>query len=309
MVSKAFRQHAVIEWRARNFSVRRRIIASSVAVAVSVLAVGCSSAGSVLDSADQAVANTLTVSAGVGTAGEVLGEIYAQALRRTGTDVHFRPGPVQRGEYLAALDGGEVDLVPEFSGSLLIHLQPGTTTTEPDEVYAELSRSLPQGISVSDFAGAQDGAVLAVPRTALGETVTLSEFAPRCAASTLAHTPGWMVAAQPPKALAEIGCVFADATEFDVLAEPSAGVVFGLTTADPAAADPDLVVLADSEQVLIAQNVLPVFRSDAISDRHRNALALVAGELTTTDLAEMISQVRSGRPSADVAREWLDAHL
>ena len=302
----------------QNSVTRRRILgAAASVVAAAVMLTGCSGSDSVLDSADRASDTELVVGAGVGTAGEVLGEIYAGALRRAGAQVEVRGGFTGRGDHLAALDAGLVDLVPEFSGALLNHLQPGATVTSPDEVFEELSRSLPQGISVSDFAGAEDRAVLALPRDALGDELSLADFAPRCAGSALVRSRGWDAAATPAGALEDVGCRFAVVAEAESgVVPPAASVpvglvpVVGLTTADPDASADDLAVLADPDRVFTAQNVLPVFRSAAISDRHRDALAFVAGELTTTDLAEMVGQVRTGQSdSADVARDWLDAHV
>ena len=113
--------------------------------------VGCST-GQVL-SADTD-SGVITVGSGQSPDSRVLAEIYAAVLRGTGASVDTRLG-LDDGEELAALDDGSVDLVPEYMGGLLLRLQPGTEAIEPDEVFEELNRSLPQGLSVSDYAVAE----------------------------------------------------------------------------------------------------------------------------------------------------------
>lgn len=113
--------------------------------------VGCST-GQVL-SADTD-SGVITVGSGQSPDSRVLAEIYAAVLRGTGASVDTRLG-LDDGEELAALDDGSVDLVPEYMGGLLLRLQPGAEAIEPDEVFEELNRSLPQGLSVSDYAVAE----------------------------------------------------------------------------------------------------------------------------------------------------------
>ncbi|MBM7457647.1 glycine betaine ABC transporter substrate-binding protein [Rhodococcus coprophilus] len=113
--------------------------------------VGCSTGQVLATDTDSGV---ITVGSGQSPDSRVLAEIYAAVLRGTGASVDTRLG-LDDGEELAALDDGSVDLVPEYMGGLLLRLQPGAEAIEPDEVFEELNRSLPQGLSVSDYAVAE----------------------------------------------------------------------------------------------------------------------------------------------------------
>ena len=52
----------------------------------------------------------------------VVAELYAQALRGAGIEAVHTPDLGFREVYLPALEDGDIDLVPEFVGSLLTHL-------------------------------------------------------------------------------------------------------------------------------------------------------------------------------------------
>jgi glycine betaine/choline ABC-type transport system substrate-binding protein len=97
----------------------------------------------------------IVVGSGDSARSELVAQIYAGALAHDGADVRTDLNLGARTDYLTALDGGRVTLVPEQSGAYLIHLAPNAAATDPDDVYVELNRSLPEGISVSDYAEAQ----------------------------------------------------------------------------------------------------------------------------------------------------------
>ncbi|MFZ2177824.1 MAG: glycine betaine ABC transporter substrate-binding protein, partial [Rhodococcus sp. (in: high G+C Gram-positive bacteria)] len=176
----------------------------------------------------------------------------------------------------------------------------------------------PQGLSIADYAGAEDRSALAVSagtseRRALS---TLEELVPLCHEAIAVLAPDF-----ESGRIADLeGCAFAqtseaaddDATVRELGApDPAGGAlrVAGVTTASPEVDAAELVLLADENAVFTAQNVVPLYRIGALGEPQIKALNVVAGELTTADLADMIGQVRGGSGSADVARVWLDAHL
>ncbi|GAA4477483.1 hypothetical protein GCM10023094_19830 [Rhodococcus olei] len=126
-----------------------RVVAAAATAAAAVA--GCAPSSTL--TADPAPA-AVTVGAGASPDSRVLAEIYAGVLRGAGSPVRTEPG-LAGGEDLTALDAGTVTLVPEYTGELLLRLQPGASAITSDEVYEELNRSLPQGLSVSDPGSAQ----------------------------------------------------------------------------------------------------------------------------------------------------------
>ncbi|WP_072687450.1 ABC transporter substrate-binding protein [Rhodococcus marinonascens] len=306
-------------WAGRR---RRPLVWSRVVIAASaLLLVGAMSSCGVKDATPGGFAGQvpgdIIVGAGDTAESRILAEIYAGALRSTGTQVSTDPGLGDRTAYLGKLDAGDVTLVPEFTGGLLRHYDPASTETEQDDVFEALSKSLPQGLSVSDFASAEDRSVLAIT---LGTSdrltlATLDELVPWCSRSTVDLAPSFEA-----DALTDLsGCAFAqtrtvadDAAAIAELAAPESaeGVrVAGVTTASPDVAGADLVVLSDADHVFTAQNVVPLYRTGSLGESQVKAMNVVAGELTTADLADMIGQVRGGADSVGVARVWREAHL
>jgi glycine betaine/choline ABC-type transport system substrate-binding protein len=80
------------------------------------------------------------------------------------------------------------------------------------------------------------------------------------------------------------------------------------TTADPGI-PADLTPLADGKPALIrAENVVPLYRRNELSDHQLLAINEVAGVLDTAALAEMRRQLAGGADPQAVAGGWLAEH-
>ena len=80
------------------------------------------------------------------------------------------------------------------------------------------------------------------------------------------------------------------------------------TTADPNV-PADLVVLTDGKPALVqAENVVPLYRRNALTDRQLLAVNEVAGVLDTAALVDMRRQVTAGADPQAVADAWLNEH-
>lgn len=286
-------------------------------VLVAGLLSGCGAGDTLLDrSAGQSPAEVV-VGSGDTAASRVLAEIYAGSLRSTGVAVTTDTGLGDRSDYLEQLDAGVVTVVPEFTGRLLRYYDPGSRAKEQDEVFDSLSKALPQGLSISDFATAEDLSAVAVSEQDARRLnlETLDQLVPFCAAASATFAPEFEVDALsdlPECTFARTSTVTDGAAAVRALAGPSVqdGIrVAGVTTASPDIADAQLVLLADDEHVFPAQNVVPLYRTGSLGESQITALNMVAGELTTADLAEMSGRIRGGADPTEVARTWLDAHF
>lgn len=204
---------------------------------------------------------------GVGSdeASAVVARLYAGILSARGTDVRLDVDPRQRQRSLADLDAGALTLVPESMGDLVDHLEPLWRLDVPDAdaeaTFVELSRALPIGLSVGDFAEA----------ATLPPEVTLAE--PPVA--TDATAPG-AVGAEAP----------APETSAPETAAPE-------TTIEPAPERPNNVIPLfrsgelDSDQIL-ALNVIAgeLTTADIETMLDRIASGRTIGEVTGTWLAE-----------------------
>ena len=81
---------------------------------------------------------SITVGSADFSESQVLGEIYAGAIKAKGITVTTKPNIGSRDVYIKALQDGSIDIVPEYTGSLLTFLKGTAPTQDPDAVYAAL---------------------------------------------------------------------------------------------------------------------------------------------------------------------------
>lgn len=283
---------------------------STVVAALTVLPIlsGCANGDSVVEGAGAESREQIVVAADASVESSVLAEVYSTVLSSSGLSARVESVGGGRNQSLEALDAARVTLVPEFTGALLDHYDPSSPAREADDVFEALSRSLPEGLSVSDYAMAEDRAVVALD-TAYAQSLgakTIEAFASSCAAATPLVSARFVEDGAVEQLAEGAECVFAGVDQSTPADVPGAQV-FGTTTLSALAQSDAVTVLADSNHVLAAQNVVPLFRTGALGDSAVKALSVVAGELSTTDLATMIEQVRAGNASAsEVARTWWD---
>ncbi|MDQ3611505.1 MAG: glycine/betaine ABC transporter substrate-binding protein, partial [Actinomycetota bacterium] len=118
-------------------------------VALALLAVSCAGGGALQGGGDGGDGGGGSVVVGAVNFAEnlILGEMYAALLEDRGVSVDLQPPLSSREVLFPAVESGEVDLVPEYTGALLDFLTGGeSTVTTPDEVYAQLQEELPEDI-------------------------------------------------------------------------------------------------------------------------------------------------------------------
>lgn len=297
------------------FASRSKALVAAIGV---VFLAGCS-AHSFGDTAPGSA--DVIVGAGDSAESQLLAQIYAGAIRSAGTEAVVESGLGSRTEYLDALDLGDVTLVPDFTGALLAEFDSTSRATEPEDVFVDLNRSLPEGLTVGDYALAEDRTAIAVSKTgSFADVATAADFAAN-------HTDAAIgVVGDPPKPDPQevvsrlagqttgAGAGFTDFVVYtdsaDALRALNSGEIGALafTTASFGSSAADLSTLDDGDGVFPAQNVVPLLRNSSLDETAFATLSVVAGELTTADLADMIGEVRSGGESGDVAARWLGEH-
>ncbi|MFI7002928.1 ABC transporter substrate-binding protein [Nocardia sp. NPDC050175] len=290
-----------------------RMLARVLVVATATLAVSCGNS-------DQGA--RITVGAGDSVESTVLAEIYAGALARIGTRTSVEPHSGSRTDYLAALDAGRIDLIGEHNGALLGFLDPAATDRAPDldKVPTALSKSLPEGLVVTDAADGTDmrPRVLLSAEAATHDNVrTIGDLTPRCGTLTVGVASVPDLIALPPASEQVADCHFAATVPFPDAAalrkalldgQVHAGLLTGPPAVVPGSTD-GLTILSDDKYAVRTENVVPLFRKGKLDERQIKKLNYVAGELTTDDLAKMIRDVRDDHAKpAEVARVWLDDH-
>jgi glycine betaine/choline ABC-type transport system substrate-binding protein len=247
----------------------------------------------------------------VGSQSSLLAALYAAALRSYG----FPARPETAPDPMAKLDAGAFTVVPAFTGQTLRLLQPGSTAMSDTAVYRAMIAALPEGVLAGDYTtAAEDKPVLLVTQATAKAwgghdlTADLSALPAHCDGLAVGAVAGFT----PPAAVGSCRLPSprqfpSDAALFDAVraGQPTAGWT---TTADPASPG-DLVTLADGKPALIqAENVVPLYRRNALSDRQLLAINEVAGVLDTAALADMRRQVAGGADPQAVAGGWLAEH-
>ena len=101
-------------------------------------------------SGSQSPSDTVTIGSANFAESQLLAEIYAAALTKAGVKVNKKLNIGSRETYIPALKDGSIDLIPEYSGTLLQYFDKNATATSADDVFAALPKALSSGLSVLD---------------------------------------------------------------------------------------------------------------------------------------------------------------
>jgi glycine betaine/choline ABC-type transport system substrate-binding protein len=270
----------------------------------------------------------LTVCAGAGCAAEhrgapelvvgstsdpesvLLADIYVAALRSYG----FAARGATAADPMAKLDSGEFTVVPTFTGKVLQRLQPNAAALSDAQVYRAMIAALPEGVLAGDYTTAAEDKPALVLTGATAKAwggSELSELPGRCEGLVLGVVSGARVPASVGSCPLPAPREFPDGTAMLAALRSGELTAAWTTTSTPDTTDTraDLVVLADGKPALIqAENVVPLYRRDALHDRQLLALNEVAGVLDTGALADMRRQVAAGADPQAVAGGWLADH-
>ncbi len=296
--------------------IKKTFLAPALSAALlSLAACGGGSGGDPLGGGS-ADSSTIVVGSADFTESALLAEIYAGALQAQGVEVEKTLNIGSREAYIPALEDGSIDLIPEYTGVLMHYFQPEATATAADEVYAELQKALPDGLSVLEMSEAEDKDCVAVTRET-AEKFSLSSLEDLAAVSgdlTLGAPPEWKDRHIGVLGLQEVyGIDFASFRALDaggpltVQALKNGQVdAANLFTTDPNIAANDFVVLEDPKALFAAENVVPLINEDKVDETVTDALNAVSAALDTPTLAGLLERVVIDKEDAeDVAADFL----
>jgi osmoprotectant transport system substrate-binding protein len=250
---------------------------------------------------------------------QLVATIYSQALQDAGVDVTERLNIGTREVYIAAVQDGSIDLVPDYAGSLLKHLNADSESATTEEVLAELETALPEDLVMGEASDAQNKGVIVV-RSETADEFDLSSVADLAEYNdqfSLGTNPEYMERWTGAIGMEELyGVKFADNAMLDAggpltmsaITSGQVDVAYLFST-DPGITANDLVVLEDEKAVFGTENILPILRSDVASDAVLEVLNAVSAALTTEHLIEMNTEAATGKALSDIASEWLAANL
>lgn len=254
---------------------------------------------------------------------QLLAQIYGQALAAAGFDVDYQLAIGAREIYFAAVESGEVDLVPEYTNSLLsfvIRLSDPDAlpeATNVEEQIAELAEVLPEGLEVLTPSTAEDKDVIVCTSEAAEEfgLTNLTELGEASANITIGAPPEFET--RSPFGLVgfqEIyGADFGDFVPLDIGAVAdalSAGQIDcgNLFSTMSVITTEGFVALEDDKGAVANEAVLPLVRSEVVDETLTTTLDNINRQLDTDTLKELMVQVEVDAAAPDVvAEEWLSS--
>jgi len=249
------------------------------------------------------------------TESALLADIYAGALRAKGVKVERKSlGP--RETYIPALKDGSIDLIPEYTGTLLKYLDKEATQTSSEEVYTALKSAVPPPLTVLDKSPAEDKDAVVVTRSTADRyrARSIADLAPHCGEVIFGGPSEFEKRADGlPGIEKKYNCTFKQFKALDTgpitvsaLADDTVQAADIFTT-NPALVEKGFVALEDPAGNFAAQNVVPLIASAKASAQVRDVLNTISAKLTTPTLIDLQRKVNGpDKPStAAVAKEWL----
>ena len=203
-------------------------------------------------------------------------------LNAAGVTATTKPNIGSREIYFKAVQDGSVDVVPDYSGNLLSHVDAQAAEVTPEDIFKALQGKLPQGLAVLDPSKAEDKDAMVVTKATAEkyQLKSIEDLAKVCKDLTMAAPatfetrsygfPGLKTKTGQLKALEPFSdggnnltlrlCLNDEVQVADIL------------TTRPSIADNDLVVLEDPKNNFKAQQVLPLYNTAKVTDKAKEAL-------------------------------------
>ncbi|MBK0421572.1 ABC transporter substrate-binding protein [Leucobacter sp. CSA2] len=252
---------------------------------------------------------------------EVVGNVYAEALRAAEVPVETRFNVGSREAYVPALKDGSIDLIPDFTGNLLLFLDKDAKVSSTEEINTQLAAALEKdGLEPLDPAPAEDKDALVVTEK------RAKEWKLRSISDLAAHNSELRIASAPefkerpvglpglaehygvvPKQFVAISDGGGPATLKALLdGNVDAANIYTASASIPAN---HLVILEDPKFNFPSQNVVPVINKKKASPHVKSVLNEVSKRLTTTELIalnELVTGTKKLEPTA-AAKQWLES--
>jgi osmoprotectant transport system substrate-binding protein len=296
---------------------RKVLAAAAAAVTVGLALAGCSSSNSLSGSGSTSDAGSITVGSANFPENVALAYVYGDALAADGVKVTYKVNIGARAAYIKSLESGEINLVPEYAGSILSFLNQSADAKSADDVKAALDKALPKGLTATDFAEAADSdSINVTPDFAKANDLSSIADLSKVSSVTIAANPEFETR---PDGLPGLKSVYG-LTNLNFQAINDSGgpatlkalldntvQAADIYSTTPSILDNKLVTLKDPKNLFASQQVVPIGTSAKLTDSVKATLNKVSAKLTTADLLDFNKQI-SGDAKADpktVADAWL----
>ena len=293
------------------------ISASAVALLATATLAACGGDPTESDAGDSG-SDTIVVGSADFSENEIIAEIYAQALEAKDVKVERKLRIGAREAYLPALENGEIDLLPEYTGNLLLYVDPDATATEAGAVEDALDDALPDTLETLEPAPAEDKDSYNVTQeTSESEGITSIGDLAKLGTVKVGGNPEFETRAYGVPGLQKVYGV--EDVDFVPISDSGGPAtvkalldgdvdVANIYSTTPSIAANDLVTLEDPENLIAAQNVVPLINEAKASDEVEDVLDAVSAELTTEDLIALNNRVDGDEKAsaATAAKDWLE---
>ncbi|MET0952009.1 MAG: ABC transporter substrate-binding protein [Aeromicrobium sp.] len=292
----------------------KKLTAALAATAVGLTLAAC---GGDPTEGKKAATDTIVIGSAEFPENAIIAEIYAQALEAKGVKVKKKLNIGAREAYIKALENGEIDLVPEYSGNLLSYYDPKTTATSPEQIDDALDDALPETLEVLDASKAEDKDSLNVtPELAAKEGLTTIADLKKIDGLKLGANPEFKTRAYGIPGLEKVYGItdisFTPISDGGGPATLKALLGGKVDVADIYSTTPSilankLVTLQDPENLIASQNVLPLITKKKASDKVEEVLDEISATLTTEDLLDLNAKNQGDDKTAPdvLAKQWL----
>lgn len=281
---------------------------------------GCSSSGSLSGNAggsSSAAPQSVVIGSANFSENTIIAQIYGQALAANGFTVSYKPNIGARAVYYPALVAGTIDVVPEYSGSILSFLDKTAVASSPDAVNAALAKALPSTVlALQPSAAADSDSLNVTAEFAKANHLTSVADLKNVASVTLAANPEFLTRADGIPALKSLyglsNITFQAINDSGGPATLKALLDNTVQVADiysttPSIGASKLVTLTDPKNQFASQQVVPLVNKSKTSAKLEAILNSVSEKLTTKDLLELNAEVSGdAKTQPDVAaKAWL----
>ena len=255
---------------------------------------------------------------------DIIGHVYAEALEEAGFDVEVNSGIGSREVYLSAIETGDVQVFPEYIGSLALYYDAQLPDgADPEAIAGAAREALPEALALGDLApGENSDAFHVMPEVA--EEYGLETLADLDNLETIrwATLPETTERAFNAEGLAEAYDIDAEKFEYNFISDGGGpltvtalrdGVadvanIFGTSpTYDSDGEIVETVILADPAGLITHENIVPLYRADDVPAEALEVINEVNATLTTEQLREF-NERNTGPEKAspqDVAADYV----
>jgi osmoprotectant transport system substrate-binding protein len=301
----------------------RRAILAVLATLLTLITAACGSSNPTGGESAPGDAKSIVVGSADFPESKIMAEIYAQVLEANGFTVSRQLGIGSRETYIPAVKDHSIDLIPEYTGNLLLYFDPEATVTTPAEVESALRKALPGDLAILTPSPASDTDTVTVTDATAKKwnLKTIADLAPHSAEVKFAAPSEFQTRPVGLPGLKENYGLDIAPSNFVAISDGGGpatvkALVDDTVTAanifstSPAIPQNNLVVLEDPKNNFLASNVVPLVNSQKMSDQLKTILDGVSAKLTTEGLTQLNADVsgNTGMDPDEAAQKWVQAN-